>query len=77
MVRQGLDVDRVLAQTDPLDDAEGLYIKHEQNGRVLGRYKFIRPSFLQSVLISDSHWLNRPIIPNRLAGAAGAGEETS
>ncbi len=64
---QGLDVARVIAETDALDAAEGLYLKHEEGGRVVGRYKFIRPSFLQSVQTSGSHWLNRPIVPNRLA----------
>jgi hypothetical protein len=34
---------------------------------VLGRYKWIRASFLTSVLDSGSHWLNRPIVPNQLA----------
>ncbi|MEZ4439139.1 MAG: RNA ligase family protein [Polyangiaceae bacterium] len=63
--RQGLDVDRVRAETDPEDHAEGLYIKHETDC-VVGRYKFIRQSFLQAVITSDSHWLNRPIVPNRL-----------
>jgi hypothetical protein len=31
------------------------------------RYKFIRAGFLASVLDSGSHWLDRPILPNRLA----------
>jgi hypothetical protein len=34
---------------------------------VKGRYKYIRASFLTTVLQSDSHWLSRPIIPNQLA----------
>jgi hypothetical protein len=62
-----LDPTQVGLQTDPEDLSEGLYIKHEQEGRVVGRYKFIRSSFLQSVIASDSHWLDRPIVPNRLA----------
>ncbi len=65
--QQQLDVDLVRAQTDRTDLGEGLYLKHEEDGRVVGRYKFIRQSFLQSVIASDSHWLRRPILPNRLA----------
>ena len=45
------------------------YVKVEDpdTGVVLGRYKWIRASFLSSVLDSGSHWLNRPIVPNQLA----------
>jgi hypothetical protein len=64
---EGLHVDRVVMQTDPSDLAEGLYIKAEDDDRVLGRYKYVRASFLTSVLDSGSHWLARPIVPNRLA----------
>ena len=45
---------------------EGLYIKVEEEGRVVERYKFIRASFLTTVLDSGSHWLRRPILPNQL-----------
>jgi len=65
--RLGLDADRVLRETDPLTTMEGLYVKIEEEGIVQARYKFIRPSFLTTVLASESHWLNRPIVPNRLA----------
>jgi len=64
---QELDVQRVLRQTDPHVEGEGLYIKHERDGAVVGRYKFIRPSFSQAVIDSDGHWLDRPIIANELA----------
>lgn len=67
VARTQLDHQRVMQQTDPENLAEGLYIKHEDDDQVLGRFKFIRASFLQSIIESDSHWLNRPIIPNRLA----------
>lgn len=45
---------------------EGLYVKHEENGRVIGRYKFVRPTFLQAVAESGEHWMDRPLAPNRL-----------
>ena len=54
-------------ETDPDDAAEGLYLKVEDDGVVVARYKWVRASFLTSVLDSGSHWLARPIVPNRLA----------
>ena len=45
---------------------EGLYIKHEADGKVMGRYKFVRTSFLQLVENSGEHWMDRPIKPNGL-----------
>jgi hypothetical protein len=65
-VARGLDPEQVERETDPSDLMEGLYIKVEEGGRVVGRYKFIRASFLTTVLDSGSHWLRRPILPNQL-----------
>ena len=64
-----VDADRTAMEADPTDLAEGLYVKVEdpETGVVLGRYKWIRASFLSSVLDSGSHWLHRPIVPNQLA----------
>lgn len=33
----------------------------------VGRYKWVRASFLTRVVDSGSHWLDRPIVPNQLA----------
>jgi hypothetical protein len=66
----GADADQVLAETDRSDDMEGLYIKVEEDGRVAGRYKWVRPTFLTAVLDSGSHWLDRPIVANQLADPA-------
>jgi hypothetical protein len=63
---RSLDPGQVWKETDPSDQMEGLYVKVEEGGRVLERYKFIRASFLTSVLDSGSHWLRRPILPNHL-----------
>ena len=54
-------------ETDRSDLAEGLYIKVEEEGRVVARHKFIRASFLTAVVESESHWLARPIVRNVLA----------
>jgi hypothetical protein len=45
---------------------EGLYLKEEEGDRVVARYKFVRPEFLQTVEESGSHWADRPIEPNHL-----------
>lgn len=49
------------------ETAEGLYIKVEEGGQVVERYKFVRASFLTAVVDSGGHWLDRPIVPNGLA----------
>ena len=64
---RGLDPEQTWKETDSSDLMEGLYIKVEEGGRVVARYKFIRTSFLTTVLDSGSHWLRRPILPNQLA----------
>jgi hypothetical protein len=61
------DVERVKNETDCSPLMEGLYIKVEEDGVVKERYKYVRSDFLQRIKASDSHWLERPIIPNILA----------
>jgi hypothetical protein len=67
VVARGLRLELALHETDPSDEMEGLYIKVEEEGNVIERYKYVRASFLTVVLDSNSHWLSRPIIPNKLA----------
>jgi hypothetical protein len=66
--QMGLDTQRVRRETDPSTTMEGIYIKVEENNGVQDRFKYVRPSFLTAVIQSETHWLNRPIISNRLAG---------
>ena len=68
-VKLNLDPERNAKDTDLSGLMEGLYIKVEENNEVTGRMKFVRASFLQHVDFSDTHWLDRPIIPNQLAVA--------
>lgn len=49
------------------DLCEGLYVKIEDEERVLARYKWVRSGFLQTILDNGTHWADRPIIRNRLA----------
>lgn len=53
-------------QTDASDLMEGLYIKVESENEVIDRFKYVRNSFLNTILDSETHWINRPIIPNKL-----------
>ena len=74
--RQSLDVDRSVRQSDPSDLMEGLYVKIEQAGAVLGRLKYVRPDFRDRVAESGSHWQSRPILPNALAPGANLFDRT-
>jgi RNA ligase len=60
------DPELVQRQTDQSDLMEGLYIKVEEGGRVIDRFKYVRHDFLTTVLDSSSHWQSRPILPNRV-----------
>jgi RNA ligase len=63
----GVDPAKARTETEASDLAEGLYLKHENDAHVIGRYKFVRADFLQAILDSGSHWAERPIIQNQLA----------
>ncbi|WP_291581284.1 RNA ligase family protein [Clostridium sp. UBA6640] len=61
-----LSFDIARKQTDCSDLMEGLYIKVESEGYVIDRFKYVRSSFLNTISDSETHWVNRPIIPNKL-----------
>ncbi len=67
VARQGLDLELAWRQTDKSTLSEGLYIKVENDTEVLGRFKWVRPDFVQTILDSGSHHSTRPVIPNGLA----------
>lgn len=62
----GLSADNETDGIDRSGDAEGLYIKVEDDGRVCGRYKWIRPSFLATVIAAQRHWKDRGMVVNAL-----------
>ena len=64
--RLGLDPQRQCRETDSSRLMEGLYLKVEEEGEVKFRLKYVRASFLQTVDLSETHWLERPIVPNQL-----------
>lgn len=66
--RYGLDPAAVAAATDATGRMEGLYLKLEHGGVVVDRLKWVRADFTAQILSTDTHWLDRPIVPNGLAG---------
>ncbi len=62
----GQDFALIEAQTDMSELDEGVYIKVETDEETIGRYKFVRDSFTNSILNQGSHWHDRPILPNML-----------
>lgn len=66
----GQSWDHVVRQTEDCDLSEGLYVKHEDDERILARMKYVRPGFVQSLVDGDSHWHDRPLLPNGLAPGA-------
>lgn len=67
---RGLEVERVLRDTDSSELMEGLYIKIEEDGVVKARFKWVRASFHTAIADAGGHWLDRPILPNRLRAEA-------
>lgn len=63
----GADFETALGQTDLTGIMEGIYIKVEDGDYVTDRLKFVRRSFLNTILDSESHWVNRPVVANCLA----------
>ena len=66
-LNNGQDAQKRCAETDQSTTMEGLYIKIEENGCTVGRLKYVRVSFAQTIAQSGTHWIDRPIIPNGLA----------
>lgn len=64
--RAGACPEQSLRQAGCSDLSEGLYIKIEEGGETVARYKLVRESFVQTILESGSHWHDRPLIRNQL-----------
>lgn len=64
----GVDPDKALSECgqDP-DLMEGVYIKIETETETVGRYKWVRPGFVQTIIEGGVHWSQRPMIRNGLA----------
>lgn len=68
--RMNQPLDKVLAQTDQSELAEGLYIKHEDDRSVKGRYKYVRYEFVELIVNSGSHLRDREPVHNIIHGAS-------
>lgn len=64
---QGVSRELVEQQTLMKGGMEGGYIKIEDGDETVGRLKWVRPDFLQTILDSGSHHRDRVLIENRLA----------
>lgn len=67
VLREGFDLGKAWAMADKSDRMEGLYIKVEEDGQVLERYKWVRSDFVQAILDAGQHHSTQPYIPNQLA----------
>ena len=65
--KSSTDYSLAARQTDLTGIMEGIYITVEDGDYVTDRLKFVRGSFLNTILDSESHWASRPIIANCLA----------
>jgi hypothetical protein len=64
--KAGVPEEQVLRETDMSELMEGLYVKVEDDENVIGRYKFVRETFTNAILDSETHWHDRIIVPNKL-----------
>jgi len=64
----GVDYQTSFSETDPSGLMEGLYIKHEDDLQVIGRYKYVRHDFVQHILNSGTHLRDREPITNTVSG---------
>lgn len=69
-VRAGVKTEDAGRQTDLSGIMEGIYIKVEDGDYVTDRLKYVRGSFLNAILDSESHWMKRPLVANCLAEGA-------
>lgn len=66
--RAGVDPEQTLKDCGPSADLmEGLYLKIEKDGETVGRYKWVHPDFVQTIIEGGVHWSQRPMIRNGLA----------
>lgn len=65
--REQLDLSRAWQQCDQSDLMEGLYLKLETPDQTIGRLKWVRADFVQSILDAKQHHSEQPFIPNQLA----------
>jgi hypothetical protein len=60
---------RICERFDMSGIAEGIYGKIEENGVVLGRFKWIREDFVRRIVDGGRHWKAASPVPNLLSAA--------
>lgn len=65
-VKGGVPVEAAWARADKSDMSEGLYIKVETEEHTIGRFKWVRPDFVQAIKDSGKHHSEQPYIANSL-----------
>ena len=66
-MEQSVSFGKTIKETDCSGLSEGLYIKHEDDDKIIGRYKYVRYEFVQNILDSGSHLRDRLPIHNVLS----------
>jgi hypothetical protein len=64
--QQDIELDKALHHTDKSGLMEGLYIKHEDDKQVLGRYKYVRYEFVNEIVNEGVHWKMQKPVENLL-----------
>jgi hypothetical protein len=64
----GTSYTKALEETDSSGLMEGIYIKNEDDTKVVGRYKYVRYDFLRKILGSGTHLRDRVPISNIISG---------
>lgn len=67
VLREQLDLVKAQQQCDQSDEMEGLYLKLETAEQTIGRLKWVRRDFVQTILDAGQHHSEQPFIPNQLA----------
>lgn len=60
------DTTTAFQETDDSHLMEGLYIKHEDDEKIIGRYKYVRYEFVQLIINSGTHLRDRVLVKNQL-----------
>ena len=61
------------SHTDITRKMEGLYLKVENDEKVVRRYKLIRPEFLAKIIATGEHWKKRETVCNQVADLNSSG----
>lgn len=61
-------LDHVMHHTDKSGLMEGFYIKHEDDEKIIGRYKYVRYEFVDGILNPGVHWKDVTQVNNLIKG---------